>query len=230
MKKVKITTPENIEVEYTLADIGSRVGAAIIDLMLQSLVIIILGLGVFLAVYYSPDLWSKYYGWVLGISIILYAVISFGYYIVMELTMNGMTLGKKLLKIRTIRNNGQPVTLKHSAIRNLFKVFIDMYGVGVVFMFLTKEHKRIGDFAASTIVIAEESKTAPITLESLQRADDKIRYYLSQEEYELLREYFQRRTSMENPDEIREELKLYFTKKFEAMGVLDEWEGFISEL
>lgn len=230
MKKVKITTPENIEVEYTLADIGSRVGAAIIDLMLQSLVIIILGLGVFLAVYYSPDLWSKYYGWIIGIYIILYAVIAFGYYIVMELTMNGMTLGKKLLKIRTIRNNGQPVTLKHSAIRNLFKVFIDMYGVGVVLMFLTKEHKRIGDFAASTIVIAEESKTAPVTLESLQRIDDKIRYYLSEEEYELLREYLQRKPDMENPDEIREELKLHFTKKFEAMGILEEWGEFIREL
>lgn len=230
MKKVKITTPENIEVEYTLADIGSRVSAAVIDLMLQTLIIIVLGVGVFLAVYYSPGLWSKYSGWVIGISILLYALITYGYYIVMELTMNGMTLGKKLLKIRAIRNNGQPITLKHSAIRNLFKIFIDMYGIGVVLIFLTKEHKRIGDFAASTIVIAEEIKTAPVTLESLQRINDKISYYLSEEEYELLREYLQRRSSMGNPDEIKEELKLHFTRKFEAMGVLDEWEGFIREL
>lgn len=230
MKKIKITTPENIEVEYTPADIGSRVSAAVIDLMIQAVIIIILGLGVFLAVYYSPSLWNNYSGWIIGISILLYALISYGYYIAMELTMNGMTPGKKLLKIRTIRNNGQPVTLKHSAIRNLFKIFIDMYGIGVVLMFLTKEHKRIGDFAASTIVITEDSKTAPITLESLQRINDKIRYYLSQEEYELLREYLQRRSAMENPDEIREELKLHFTKKFEAMGVLDEWKEFIENL
>jgi PHD/YefM family antitoxin component YafN of YafNO toxin-antitoxin module len=185
---------------------------------------------VLLVVFNSPDFWSKYYGWVIGISIFLFAVITYGYFIVMELTMNGMTLGKKLLKIRTIRNNGQPITLKHSAIRNLFRVFIDNYGVGVVLIFLTKQHKRIGDFAASTIVVVEESKTAPITLESLQRFNDKISYYISEEEYELLREYLERKSSMENPDEIREELKLHFTKKFEAMGVLDEWEGFIKEL
>jgi uncharacterized RDD family membrane protein YckC len=230
MKKVKITTPENIEVEYTLADIGSRIGAALIDMLLQTLIIIILGVAVFLVVYYSPDFWSKYNGWVIGVSIFLFAVITYGYFVIMELTMNGMTLGKKLLKIRTIRNNGQPITLKHSAIRNLFRVFIDNYGVGVVLIFLTKQHKRIGDFAASTIVVVEESKTAPITLESLQRFNDKISYYISEEEYELLREYLERKSSMENPDEIREELKLHFTKKFEAMGVLDEWEGFIKEL
>lgn len=230
MKKVKITTPENIEVEYTLADIGSRVGAALIDLMLQTLVIIILGVAVLLVVYNAPDFWSQYYGWVIGISIFLLAVITYGYFIVMELTMNGMTLGKKLLKIRTIRSNGQPITLKHSAIRNLFRVFIDMYGVGAVMIFLTKQHKRIGDFAASTIVVAEESKTAPITLDSIMMINDKIKYYISEEEYELLREYLQRRSSMENPEEIRAALKLHFTKKFEAIGVLDEWVGFIKEL
>lgn len=230
MKKVKITTPENIEVEYTLADIGSRIGAALIDMLLQALIIIILGAAVFLVVYYSPDFWSKYNGWVIGVSIFLFAVITYGYFVVMELTMNGMTLGKKVLKIRTIRNNGQPITLKHSAIRNLFRVFIDNYGAGVVLIFLTKQHKRIGDFAASTIVVAEESKTAPITLESFQRFNDKISYYISEEEYELLREYLERKSSMDNPEEIREELKLHFTKKFEAMGVLEEWESFIKEL
>ncbi len=230
MKKIKITTPENIEVEYTLADIGSRIGAALVDMLIQALIIIILGTAVLLVVYYSPGLWRNYSGWVIGISIFLFAAITYGYFILMELTMNGMTLGKKVLKIRTIRNNGQPITLKHSAIRNLFRVFIDMYGVGVVLIFLTKEHKRIGDFAASTIVVAEESKTAPITLESLQRLNDKINYYISEEEYELLREYLQRKSSMENSDEIREDLKLHFTKKFEAMGVLDQWEEFIKEL
>lgn len=230
MKKIKITTPENIEVEYTLADIGSRASAALIDLMLQTLILIILGVGVFLVVYNAPDFWIKYYGWVIGISLFLFAAISYGYFIVAELTMNGMTLGKKLLKIRTIRTNGQPITFKHSAIRNLFRVFIDMFGFGVVFIFLTKQHKRIGDLAASTIVIAEESKTAPITLESLHRIDDKISYYISQEEYELLREYLQRKSTMERPEEIRAALKHHFAKKFEEMGVLDEWEGFIRDL
>ncbi len=230
MKKIKITTPENIEVEYTLADIGSRVAAAFIDLMLQMLVIIVLIIAIALVAGNSPLFWERYYGWVIGISLFLLAVIVYGYFIIAELTMNGMTIGKKLLKIRAIRNNGQPITLKHSAIRNLFRIFIDMLGVGVVLIFLTKQHKRIGDFAASTIVVAEESKTAPVTLESLQRAQDRISYYLSQEEYELLREYLQRKSSLENPAEIRAGLRNHLTKKFEAAGVLEEFEEVIKSL
>lgn len=230
MKKIKITTPENIEVEYTLADIGSRTAAALIDILLQTLILLVLGVAVYLVIYYAPDFWSEYYGWVIGVSIFLFAAISYGYFIVSELTMNGMTLGKKLLKIRTIRSNGQPITLKHSAIRNLFRIFIDMFGFGVVFIFFTKQHRRIGDLAASTIVIAEESKKAPITLESLQRINDKLSYYITNEEYELLREYLQRKSSLENTEELREELKLHFTRKFEAMGVIDEWQTFIRDI
>lgn len=230
MKKIKITTPENIEVEYTLADIGSRTAAALIDILLQTLILLVLGVAVYLVIYYAPDFWSEYYGWVIGVSIFLFAAISYGYFIVSELTMNGMTLGKKLLKIRTIRSNGQPITLKHSAIRNLFRIFIDMFGFGVVFIFFTKQHRRIGDLAASTIVIAEESKKAPITLESLKRAQDGVSYYLSREEYELLMEYLQRKSSMENSEDIRTALRNHLTRKFEAAGVLDQFEELIKSL
>ena len=37
MKKIKITTPENIEVEYNLADIGSRTAAMVIDYLIQAI-------------------------------------------------------------------------------------------------------------------------------------------------------------------------------------------------
>lgn len=230
MKKIKITTPENIEVEYTLAGVGSRVAAAFIDLVLQAAVIIVLIIAIALIAANARVFWALYYGWVIGISLFLLAVIVYGYFIVAELTMNGMTIGKKLLKIRTIRSNGQPITLKHSAIRNLFRLLIDMLGVGVVLIFFTKQNKRIGDYAASTIVIAEESKTAPVTLESLQRVQDRVSYYLSQEEYDLLREYLQRKSSMENPAEIRAALRNHLTRKFEAAGVLEQFEELVRSL
>lgn len=230
MKKINIITPENIEVEYKLADLTSRTGAAAIDMLLQGLLLVILGIGIFLIAYFSPEFWEDYYGWIIGIALILFSLISYGYFIVMELTMNGQTLGKKLLKLRAIRNNGEPITLKHSAIRNLFRVFLDVFGLGVMFIFFSKEHKRIGDFAAATIVVLEENKTSPITLESLQNHNDFINYYLSEEEQELLREYFKRKDSLENFEELRRELKAYFSKKFEALGKLEEVEELISSL
>jgi uncharacterized RDD family membrane protein YckC len=230
MKKIKITTPENIEVEYILAGLGSRTAAAIIDILIQSVVTVLLMVGVRLIMNFVPEFWEAYYGWVIGIVLLIFAIINYGYFVAMELSMNGQTFGKRLLKLRAIRKNGQPITLSHSAIRNLFRLFVDSYGVGVAMMFFTKEHKRLGDFAASTIVVVEEDKVRPVTLESLQSIDEKFSYYISKEERELLRDYFERKSSMENYEELRQELRAHFTTKFEALGVLEEWKGFINSI
>lgn len=230
MKKIRITTPENIEVEYTLADLGSRTAAAVIDMAIQGAAIILIAVAVFLIFRFSEDFWSQYYGWVIGISLIICALISYGYFIAMELTMNGRTIGKRVMKLRTIRGNGQPVTLKHSAIRNLFRVFIDIFGVGAVLIFFRKDKKRLGDMAASTIVVIEENKDTPVTLESLQSINENFRYYITNEEYELLRDYLGRRYTMEDCTQFREALKQHFRDKFEKLGVLNEWESFIDRL
>lgn len=230
MKKINITTPENIEVEYTLADLGSRTAAAVIDMLIQGVLFVALIIAVALIANFSSDFWEEYYGWIIGIALLVYSLISYGYFIILELTMNGRTLGKKVLKLRTIRSNGQPVSLRHSAIRNLFRVFIDVFGIGVVFIFFSKQRRRVGDYAASTIVISEESRTRPVTLEDLQGMHENLGYYISEEEYDLLREYFGRRDTIADCSELREELKQHFTKKFEALGILEEWEDFIKEL
>lgn len=230
MRKIKITTPENIEVEYTLADLASRTAAVLLDMAIQSIFVILLLLADYLIFVFSPDFWSVYYGWIIGISLLIYGVINYSYFIVMELTMNGRTIGKKVMKLRTIRNNGQPLTLKHSAIRNLLRIFIDMFGVGPVLILFTKDHKRLGDMAASTIVVLEEEKTPPVTLESLQKINEHFSYYLSEEEYELLRDYFSRREKMEDCSELKGELRDYFREKFEKLEILNEWESFIKEL
>ena len=230
MKKFKITTPENIEVEYVLADVGSRVAAAIIDTLIQGILILPLAISILLMVYFAKDFWKNYYGWVTGISLLILVIIIYGYFIVMELSMNGQTIGKKVLKLRTIRKNGQSLTLKHSAIRNLFRLFVDMYGIGIVFIFFSKERNRVGDYLASTVVVAEEDKARPITLENLQKVNENFSYYMSKEEYELLRDYYERKNSMKNYSKLTQELKLHFTNKFEALGILEEWQSFINEL
>ena len=230
MEKIKITTPENIEVEYTLAGLGSRTGAALIDMMIQGAMFLILGIALLLIWYFSPGLFEEYYGWIIGGTLFVSALISYSYFIVMELNMNGMTPGKKIFRIRTIRNNGQPITIKHSAIRNLFRVFLDTFGVGIVLIFFTKEHKRVGDFLASTIVVTEEKKVTPITLEGLQKISEHYRYLISEEEYEILREYAQRKSSMGDSGYLKEEIKNHFRKKFDTEVNSSEWDAFIDGL
>jgi len=235
MKTIKITTPENIEVEYRLAGLGSRAAAAIIDLLIQGLIIFVLGLASFLFMYGSIkngiDYNSKSFGWFFAICILLLAAINYGYYIVLELTMNGRTIGKKIFKLRTIRNNGQPITGIHSAIRNLIKVFIDLYGIGVITMFFSKEQKRLGDYAASTIVIVEETRNIPFSLDTILNRKEEYRYALTNEEYSLLKDYFERKNKLEDKGEkLGAELREYFTKKYEAEGMLSDMEELLKEI
>lgn len=230
MKKIKITTPENIDIEYTLADLGSRTAASIIDMTVQGLLLIIMFVAILVLVYFAPDFWEKYYGWVTAAAIFIFALISYGYYILMELSMNGQTLGKKVLKLRAIRRNGEPVTLQHSALRNLFRVFIDMLGIGIIMMFFTKEHRRLGDYAASTIVILEANKERPVTLESLNKVNELFNYHITREEEEILRIYMERKGKMKDYSKLQQELKLYFTNKFEKSGVFSEYKAFIDKI
>ncbi|WP_040214424.1 RDD family protein [Clostridium polynesiense] len=230
MKKIRIITPENIEIEYTLADLGSRVAAAAIDMIIKDLIVMVMVIGLLLSLYYNPSLWEEHYGWILGIAFIVYAIISYGYFMYAELKMNGRTPGKKFLKLRTIRNSGEPITFKHSALRNLFKITIDSYGIGIAFIFFNKEHKRIGDLVASTMVIMEDEKDMPITLESLQNSKEHYSYYITEEEDRLLREYFERKSTLEDYTKVREEMKSYFTEKFQNLGILEEWQEFINRI
>lgn len=230
MKKIKIITPENIEVEYTLAGLGSRAGAALIDMIIQGVMILLLAIALIAIGFFSPELWNEYYGWIIGGTLLVYVLISYAYFIAMELSMNGMTPGKKIFEIRTIRSNGQPITLKHSALRNLFRVFLDVFGVGVMLIFFTKQHKRVGDYVASTIVVAEENISRPVMLEGLKVINEQYGHLISQKEYEILGEYAHRRNSIENCDYLRSELNKHFRKKFETEICLNEWDKFITEL
>lgn len=230
MKKIKITTPENIEVEYNLADMGSRTAATIIDMLIQNAIMLVLAIPLLIIFSLFQPLWNKYYGWFIGIALIVYVIISYGYFIVSEIKMNGRTIGKKLLKIRVIRNNGEPITIKHSVIRNLFKILIDLFGIGIVSIFFSKENKRLGDLAASTVVVSELNQTEPITIESLENIKEDFSYYFTKEERELLMEYYKRKDTMEEYNILKCELKSYFYNKFQALGTINEWQKFIDEL
>lgn len=213
MKTIKITTPENIEVEYTLAALGSRTAAAGVDILLQLALIGAIILIVALIGLTPAELYDKYKSWAVAISLILGFVINFGYFIIFEMTINGKTPGKKIFGLRTIRNNGQPITFKHSFIRNLLRI-IDDYGVGVILIFFTKLNKRLGDYLASTIVVIEEKREEIYNIR-LENERTNYKYSLTQEETQLLREYFTRKDSLgEKANEIEKELGEYFIEKY----------------
>jgi uncharacterized RDD family membrane protein YckC len=77
-----------------------------------------------------------------------------GYYIVCE-SATGATLGKRMVGIRVVGEDGEHVTFGAAVVRNLLR-FVDalfFYFVGFIFAILSTRGQRLGDRAAHTIVV-----------------------------------------------------------------------------
>jgi uncharacterized RDD family membrane protein YckC len=206
-----VDTPENIELSYDVAGIGSRFLAAIVDTLL---VLLLQGalLAVMVGLLSRAD--SESGGGAQSVLLAIWGTLSFlflwGYYIVFELIWNGQSPGKRLIGLRVVRAGGRPITFLASAIRNLVRLvdFLPgLYGIGVVTMFVDKQARRLGDLAAGTLVVKEgraltlDSLAAPapppmalpgeasaITLPNIDR--------LAPGDYDLLQEYLARRAEL----------------------------------
>jgi len=78
----------------------------------------------------------------------------FGYYIVCE-TLTGMTLGKRMVGIRVVADDGEHVGLNAAVIRNLLRLIdgLFFYLVGALFAVSSERGRRLGDHIAGTIVV-----------------------------------------------------------------------------
>jgi uncharacterized RDD family membrane protein YckC len=155
---ITIVTPENVEIRYELAGIGSRSLAAIVDILIQVLVLVIL-VYIFTSLgahgLRLPETLSP---WVAGAAIILLFGFFWGYSIFFETRWSGQTPGKRWLRLRVIKDGGYPIDFRAALIRNLMR-YVDwlpsLYAVGVVSIFFSRDYKRLGDFVAGTLVIQE---------------------------------------------------------------------------
>jgi hypothetical protein len=103
--------------------------------------------------------------WFVAAVVLFYFLLYWGYYSLFEAFWNGQTPGKRLLKIRVIKDSGRQISLFEALARNLLRV-IDMlpsfYLVGVITMLCNREQKRLGDLVAGTIVVHERSNEQPL--------------------------------------------------------------------
>jgi uncharacterized RDD family membrane protein YckC len=98
--------------------------------------------------------------------------LQWGYFVACELLMQGRSPGKAAFGMRVVRDGGLPVTLRESMLRNLVRM-VDMlpsqYLIGLVSMVVSKDVRRLGDFAAGTVVVREE-RAAPARPIEIDRA------------------------------------------------------------
>lgn len=160
-----ISTPEQVAFQYEMAGIGSRFVASLLDHLILLAVLVLINCAAFAIGVGSLTAGAQgettaYL--VLAILTLIFFLIFWGYFAVFEMAWNGQTPGKRAGRLRVIRRDGQPVGAGEVMIRNLVRL-VDFlpgfYGIGLITMFIDKEARRLGDFAAGTIVIREGEQT-----------------------------------------------------------------------
>ncbi|MCS7192185.1 MAG: RDD family protein [Armatimonadetes bacterium] len=179
-----IITPENIRVELELANPLERAVALVIDTLVAGILAL-----VFAAIFTSLS-GTGTFGTILGIGkmetgerfALLYAfvlpLLIVVYHSLLESLWGGQTLGKKLFNLRVIRTDGTIPDLAASLIRNALR-FIDYMpctcGVGLTFMLLSAQFRRLGDYAAGTLVIREgQTLTHPLPEEEFSLTEFQV--------------------------------------------------------
>ena len=162
-----IETPERVPLHFSLASIGNRFLACSLDHGLQALAILLMFLAFYTLASVSSfgDLLTGAPKWVIAIMIVVLFLIFSSYFAFFEWIWNGQTPGKRLLKLRVIREDGRPITFWEAAVRNLLRT-LDMmpapfYSIGLISVFLSLSDQRVGDMVAGTVVIREREAEAP---------------------------------------------------------------------
>ncbi|HZQ10665.1 MAG TPA: RDD family protein [Anaerolineae bacterium] len=221
-----VETPENIRFGYDIADIGSRFLAIFIDTLIQSTIYILLFIAVaFLAAQLSDLPLPRPVNDFLAVVVILVLfLIQFGYFLFFEIILNGQTPGKRLFHLRVIKDNGQPLSALDTIIRNIVRIidyFPFLYGVGLVTMFLNVRAKRLGDYAAGTIVVKMRDQIRLSDLQTAPTAPLPINLpigigRLDESDIALAESFLQRRANFVNREQLAVEIAQRLARK---MGV-----------
>ncbi|MBS1797493.1 MAG: RDD family protein [Acidobacteria bacterium] len=257
-----IETPERVRLAFALASIGNRFLAVAIDHFIQYLSIFILAWAAFSWTNLgrnfdqSPsEMFGEMSKWTLAIVIILIFLLFAGYFVIFEWLWNGQTPGKRLLKLRVIREDGRPITLWEAIARNLLRLFdampwlgFPMYSIGLVSIFMNNRDQRIGDMFAGTVVVRERTDEAPtfaetfstqITDGAFRRVQKKTEFQadvsrLTEAEIEVVESFLRRRWDLNDRQRLwmawRVALPIMYKLK-PAYDLKDfSYEGFLEEL
>jgi uncharacterized RDD family membrane protein YckC len=81
-------------------------------------------------------------------------VVGFGYFILLE-GRYGRTVGKSLLGLRVVNEDGSPMGMRASTVRNVLRVVDGLlfYLVGTIIAAVSDRRQRLGDRLADTVVV-----------------------------------------------------------------------------
>ena len=162
----EVITTERVPFAYHVAGIGSRFLAWLIDM---AIVVVLIGMGFAVGMVVEQGR----VGLLLAVLMIWSFVVQWGYFIFFEWLWLGQTPGKRVVGLRVIQRDGTSIGIAQSAIRNILRVadglpllIVDclplVYGLGFIVALCNREHRRLGDLAAGTLVVHVDIRRGPI--------------------------------------------------------------------
>lgn len=158
---LQIRTPEGIRFSLLLAGPTSRLLALMVDFACISVASTTISTVLRLFALISQDIF-------MALAILSGFVISIGYGIGCEWYWQGQTVGKRLLHLRVMDEQGLKLQFSQVVIRNLLRIVDSLpalYLVGGIASLTSRKCQRLGDLAAGTIVI----RTPKVQLPDLEQ-------------------------------------------------------------
>ncbi len=196
---VDVETPELVVLTYSVAGVGSRVLAGLTDLLICAGMLVVVAIAIKMLGGGLSLIGDRSASWGAAVLLLSQFVVLWGYYVLFEGLMDGQTPGKRLHRLRVVRDGGYSVTFGVSAVRNLVRL-LDMqpgvfYLVGLTSLFFTKRGRRLGDLVAGTIVVREDVRMVAEPARSKTVAAEGVaalQTALSEDEYILLSRFVER--------------------------------------
>lgn len=220
--RITLQTPESVELEFTLAGIGNRALALLIDYIALGFTLIVFWVawGIFTVIFIDAFGNVRNLGlWLFAIALFLNFAIYMGYFVFFEVLWQGQTPGKRYTKIRVIRDDGRREGIQQATLRSLLRPIDDIMFIGAFLIMLTPKEKRLGDMAAGTVVVQEEYMVATTNFSISEKAQE-LAIELPQianlslllpDDFATVREYLQRRNAM--TPKAKDELSLHLARQ-----------------
>jgi len=153
MAEISINTTQNVNINFKIADVGVRMGAYAVDLVMKFCYVLFINWAIINRLDLSELTWDNWS--VMSVYIIFYLPVMF-YSIIQESLMEGQSIGKKLFSLKVVKIDGYQASFTDYLIRWVFRL-VDVTGTfylaGGISILVSKIHQRIGDIAAGTAVI-----------------------------------------------------------------------------
>ncbi|MDG4949473.1 RDD family protein [Weeksellaceae bacterium KMM 9724] len=160
MNVIAINTSQNVNLDFSVASLGDRILAFVIDWIVKISYLLFL----FFIFNYVLPLDNIIRGWDSWSVMAFFGIILLPvelYTLVFESLMEGQTPGKKMAKIKVVKKDGYQAKFSDYLIRWFFRlvdVFLSSGFVGLMSMIFSPHNQRLGGIASGTAVISLKSK------------------------------------------------------------------------